>query len=119
MNAIAMREIDAYELAERRRAYIAQQIKDCLIGQIPVVRMSWGWPEPIRTKTREDLLEVLADTLTVYEQSNAIGSLLRALLTNDPAYSDGLNAYISAVIQEWADASHDAMTVEELEALPC
>nr|WP_321328428.1 hypothetical protein [Alcaligenes faecalis] len=119
MNAIAEREVRAYELAERRREVIAQQIKDCLIGKSQAVLMSWGRPDLPNIKSRADLLEVMSDQLIAYEKSDAIGPFLKALLTNDPVYANGLNAHINALILSWADASHDAMTAQELEALPC
>lgn len=119
MNAIAEREVCAYELAERRREVIAQQIKDCLIGKSEAVLMSWGHPDLPNLKSRADLLEVMSDQLIAYEKSDAIGPFLKAMLTNDPVYTDGLNAHINALILSWADASHDAMTAQELEALPC
>lgn len=119
MNAIAEREVCAYELAERRREVIAQQIKDCLIGKSQAVLMSWGRPDLPNLKSRADLLEVMSDQLIAYEKSDAIGPFLKAMLTNDPVYTDGLNAHINALILSWADASHDAMTTQELEALPC
>lgn len=119
MNAFAMREIDAHELAERRRAYIAEQIRNCLIGKTNTVLMSWGRPDLTNLKSRADLLEVMSDQLIAYEKSDAIGPFLKAMLTNDPVYANGLNAHINALILSWADASHDAMTEQELEALPC
>lgn len=119
MNAFAMREIDAHELAERRRAYIAEQIRNCLIGNTETVLMSWGRPDLPNIKSRADLLEVMSDQLIAFEKSDAIGPFLKAMLTNDPVYTDGLNAHINALILSWADASHDAMTAQELEALPC
>lgn len=119
MNAIAEREVCAYELAERRREAIAQQIKDCLIGKSQAVLMSWGRPNLPNLKSRADLLEVMSDQLIAYEKSDAIGPFLKAMLTNDPVYANGLNAHINALIISWADASHDAMTAQELEALPC
>lgn len=119
MNAIAEREVRAYELAERRREVIAQQIKDCLIGKSQAVLMSWGRPDLPNLKSRADLLEVMSDQLIAYEKSDAIGPFLKAMLTNDPVYANGLNAHINALILGWADASHDAMTAQELEALPC
>lgn len=119
MNAIAEREVCAYELAERRREVLAQQIKDCLIGKSQAVLMSWGRPDLPNLKSRADLLEVMNDQLIAYEKSDAIGPFLKAMLTNDPVYTDGLNAHINALILSWADASHDAMTQQELEALPC
>lgn len=119
MNAIAEREVCAYELAERRREVIAQQIKDCLIGTTRTVLMSWGRPDLPNIKSRADLLEVMSDQLIAFEKSDAIGPFLKAMLTNDPVYTDGLNAHINALILSWADASHDAMTAQELEALPC
>lgn len=119
MNAIAEREVRAYELAERRREVIAQQIKDCLIGKSQAVLMSWGWPAPVNLKSRADLLEVLNDQMTVYENTDAIGPFVKSMLENDPEHTDGLNAHVHSLIQEWADASHDAMTAQELEALPC
>ncbi len=119
MNAIAEREVYAYELAERRRAYIAEQIRNCLKGDTTSVLMSWGYPTPANLKSRADLLEVLNDQMIAYEKSDAIGPFLKAMLTNDPVYANGLNAHITALILSWADASHDAMTARELEALPC
>lgn len=119
MNAFAMREIDAHELAERRRAYIAEQIRDCLKGETNSVLMSWGHPTPANLKSRADLLEVLNDQMIAYEKSDAIGPFVKSVLNHDPVYRDGLNAHLLALIQSWADASHDAMTAQELEALPC
>lgn len=119
MNAFAMREIDAHELAERRREVIAQQIKDCLIGKSQAVLMSWGRPDLPNLKSRADLLEVMSDQLISYEKSDAVGPFLKAMLANDPVYTNGLNAHINALILSWADASHDAMTEQELEALSC
>ncbi|QCP82381.1 hypothetical protein D0C27_11015 [Alcaligenes faecalis] len=119
MNANAEREVCAYELAERRREVIAQQIKDCLIGKSQAVLMSWGYPTPANLKSRADLLEVLNDQMIAYEKSDAIGPFVKSVLNHDPVYRDGLNAHLIALIQSWADASHDAMTAQELEALPC
>lgn len=119
MNAFAMREIEAHELAERRREVIAQQIKDCLIGKSEAVLMSWGRPDLPNLKSRADLLEVLNDQMIAYEKSDAIGPFVKSVLNHDPVYRDGLNSHLLALIQSWADASHDAMTSQELEALPC
>ncbi|MGG4580303.1 hypothetical protein [Alcaligenes sp. Me129] len=112
MNAIAEREVCAYELAERRREVIAQQIKDCLLGNTETVLMSWGRPDLPNIKNRGDLLEVMSDQLIAFEKSDAIGPFLKAMLTNDPVYTDDLNAHINALILSWADASHDAMTAQ-------
>lgn len=119
MNAFTEREFLACGLEERRRACIAQQIKDCLIGKTNFVLMSWGVPTPANRKTRDDLLEVMTDQLIAYEDSDAIGPFLKAMLTNDAVYTNGLNAHVNSLIQEWADASYECMTTQELEALPC
>lgn len=119
MNAFAMREIDAHELAERRREVIAQQIKDCLIGNTETVLMSWGWPNPVTEQTREGLLEVLHDEISKSENGHALGPFLKPVLDPDEKDTASLRELTQTIIQEWADVSYECMTAQEQEALPC
>ena len=119
MNAFAMREIDAHELAERRREVIAQQIKDCLIGNTQTVLMSWGWPNPITAQPRQGLLEVLNDEISKSENGHALGPFLKTVLDPEEKDTATLRELTETIIQEWADVSYECMTAQEQEALPC
>ena len=119
MNAFAMREIDAHELAERRREVIAQQIKDCLIGKSQTVLMSWGWPNQITAQPREGLLEVLNDEISKSENGHALGPFLKTVLDPEEKETANLRELTETIIQEWADVSYECMTAQEQEALPC
>lgn len=119
MNAIAEREVCAYELAERRREHIAQQIKDCLIGNTETVLMSWGWPNPVTEQSREGLLEVLHDEISKSENGHALGPFLKPVLAPEEKDTASLQELTQTIIQEWADVSYECMTAQELEALPC
>lgn len=119
MNAIAEREVCAHELAERRREVIAQQIKDCLIGNTGTVLMSWGWPNPVTQQTREGLLEVLHDEISKSENGHALGPFLKTVLNPEEKDTATLRELTQTIIQEWADVSYECMTVQEQEALPC
>ncbi|KVX04005.1 hypothetical protein ASL22_08500 [Alcaligenes faecalis] len=119
MNAFAMREIDAHELAERRRAYIAGLIKDCLLGNTETVLMSWGWPNPVTAQPREGLLEVLNDEISKSENGHALGPFLKTVLDPEEKDTAALRELTKTIIQEWADVSYECMTAQEQEALPC
>ncbi|WP_374697316.1 hypothetical protein LQZ44_12135 [Alcaligenes nematophilus] len=119
MNAIAEREVCAYELAERRRAYIAGLIKDCLLGNTETVLMSWGWPNTVTAHPREGLLEVLNDEISKSENGHALGPFLKTVLDPEEKDTATLRGLTETIIQEWADVSYECMTAQEQEALPC
>lgn len=117
MNAIAMREIDAYELAERRRAYIAEQIRNCLYGEIEFVTMAYSYPAVTQTESRAGLIECMENELIESVGFDYSPKLLAAL--DDDSLRPALRELRDHIIDRWATATHDSMTRQELEALPC
>ena len=116
MNAIAEREVRAYELAERRRAYIAEQIRNCLYGKTEFVTMAYTYPAVTQTESRAGLIECMENELIVLVTDYS-ARLLAAL--DDDSLRPALRELRDGIIERWARHTHDAMTVQELEALPC
>lgn len=116
MNAIAEREYLAHELAERRRAYIAGQIRRCLYGEIEFVTLAYTYPAITHTERRADLIECMENELIVLADDYS-ARLLAAL--DDDSMRPTLRELRDSVIERWACHTHDSMTRQELEALPC
>lgn len=116
MNAIAEREVCAYELAERRREVIAQQIKDCLYGKTEFVTMAYTYPAVTQTESRADLIDCMENELIV--SANDYSSQLLAALDDD-SMRPSLRELRDSIIERWARHTHDSMTRQDLEALPC
>lgn len=117
MNAIAEREVCAYELAERRRAYIAEQIRNCLYGKTLYVSMAWNLQSIIQRQHWLGLVEVMEHELLKIFENEAASPLLSAL--DDSCLREKIIAERERIIGDWADITHNCMTEQELEALPC
>lgn len=117
MNAFAMREVDAFELAERRREVIAQQIKDCIVGKTQYVNIAWSLQSIVQRKSRIGIIECLARELSEAFEEDYAQPLLNAL--DDADLREKLLDERERIIGDWADTTHNCMTNQELEALPC
>lgn len=116
MNAIAEREYIAHELAERRRAFIAEQIRCCLYGKTEFVTLAYTYPAVTQTERRADLIECVENELIVLAGDYS-ARLLAAL--DDDAMRPSLRELRDSIIERWARNTHDSMTRQELESLPC
>ena len=116
MNAIAEREYLAHELAERRRAYIAEQIRHCLYGKTSFVTLAYTYPAVTQTEARADLIECMENELIVLADDYS-ARLLAAL--DDDSMRPSLRELRDSIIERWARHTHDSMSCQELEALPC
>lgn len=116
MNAFAEREYLAHELAERRRAYIAEQIRNCLYGKTEFVTMAYTYPAVTRAESRAGLIECMENELIVSADDYS-ARLLAAL--DDDSMRPVLRELRDGIIERWARHTHDSMTLQELEALPC
>ena len=117
MNAIAEREYLAHELAERRRAYIAEQIRNCLYGKTLYVNMAWTEQAIIQRESRLGLIECMEHELIESVGFDYSAKMLAAL--DDEDLRPKLRADRDRIIERWARHTHDGMTRQELEALPC
>ncbi len=117
MNAIAECEYIAHELAERRRAYIAEQIRSCLYGKTLYVNMAWSLQSIVQRESRLGLIECMEHKLIESTGFDYSAKLLIAL--DDESMRQGLRTERERIIENWADVTHNCMTIQELEALPC
>lgn len=119
MNAIAEREYIAHELAERRRAYIAEQIRNCLYGKTLYVDIAWHEQAVIQRESRLGLVECMEHALIKAETGGFAYSAKLLVALDDDGLRPSLRELRDSIIERWARHTHDSMTRQELEALPC
>lgn len=119
MNAFAMREIDAHELAERRRAYIAEQIRNCLYGKTLYVNIAWTLQSITQRVSRMGLIQEMENALLVSSSAGFDYSAKLLAALDDESLRPALRTERERIICDWADTTHNCMTQQELEALPC
>ncbi len=119
MNAIAEREVCAYELAERRRAYIAEQIRNCLYGKTLYVNIAWTLQSIPQRVSRMGLIQEMENALLVSSSAGFDYSAKLLAALDDESLRPALRTERERIIGDWADTTHNCMTEQELEALPC
>lgn len=119
MNAIAEREVCAYELAERRRAYIAEQIRNCLYGKTLYVNIAWTLQSITQRVSRMGLIQEMENALLVSSSAGFDYSAKLLAALDDESLRPTLRTERERIIGDWADTTHNCMTQQELEALPC
>ncbi|MGZ9568210.1 hypothetical protein ACVTTK_02495 [Alcaligenes nematophilus] len=119
MNANAEREVCAHELAERRRAYIAEQIRDCLYGKTMYVNIAWSLQSIPQKVSRIGLIEEMENALLASSSAGFDYSAKLLAALDDESLRPTLRTERERIIEDWADTTHNCMTQQELEALPC